>query len=109
AHARQHAPTERESERTSNVPPVSAKDRVIPSAREEPDDEPVGRPAPFSSLPPPLRRGARPAVADISPGSPPPPLDLDLPPPDGASFTLDLPGPDVVGSGDRARSIPPDD
>ncbi|HEY8079439.1 MAG TPA: hypothetical protein VIF62_35150, partial [Labilithrix sp.] len=89
-----------------------------PPPSEPPQSSPKSRPV--SAMPPPLRRPtAKPASADVSPGAPPPPLDLELTPPprmnfpqgaaaanayaaataapDGdaaASFTLDLPGPD---------------
>lgn len=69
---------------------------------------PAERPAPVSSLPPPLRR--RPMSAGHVAASPPP-LELDLPPPEAASFTLDLPSPDMLESNEppAAPSNPPDE
>jgi hypothetical protein len=54
------------------------------------------RPAPVSSLPPPLRQ--RPRAPDVLPSAPPPPLDIELPPAEAlaASFTLELPGPESL-------------
>jgi hypothetical protein len=60
-----------------------------------------------SPRPPPLpRRKAQ--SAEVMPSAPPPPLELDLPPPAdmSASFTFDLPGPEALPP---VSSMPPSD
>lgn len=68
---------------------------------------PASSQRPPSPRPPPLPR-RRPLSADTMPATPPPPLELDLPPPAdlAASFTLDLPGPESLPP---KPSLPPSD
>lgn len=98
-------PAARPPERQApSLPPAQAPDIHVPAPRASTE-----RPAPVSSLPPPLRR--RPVSAGHV-ASAPPPLDLDLPPPElAASFTLDLPSPDMIEPNEprAASSIPPDE
>jgi hypothetical protein len=79
------------------VPPAPASSRKPPPLPRAASRAPESLPIPPVSRPPPLpRRKAQ--TADAVPSAPPPPLELDLPPPAdfAASFTLDLPGPESL-------------
>ncbi|MBN9166299.1 MAG: hypothetical protein J0I07_35525 [Myxococcales bacterium] len=79
-----------------SVPPLEPPSRKLPSPAPLP---PANEPLPFDRAPsvPPLGRSQRPGAAEVLPHAPPPPLELELPAADpAASFTLDLPGPDVL-------------
>lgn len=79
------------------APPPEAL--VVPPTRSVPPLPVPSAPPPARSVPaaPPLR-SRRAQSADVMPGAPPPPLELDLPGDDAvsaASFTLELPGPEL--------------
>ncbi len=83
-----------------------------PAALVAPLPVPSAPPPPRSlpAAPPPLRR--RPQSADVMPTAPPPPLDLDLHGDDdasAASFTLELPGPELDAPPPPATAHVPDD
>lgn len=60
-----------------------------------------------SSAAPPARVRARPESPQAIPAAPPPPLDLELtPPPRVATFTVDLPGPDLLSPITSPRASP---
>ena len=111
---RTNARTERDPERDLELPragassfprPASIRPMTpTPTLPKAPPPEALVVPLPVPSAPPPprsvpaapppLRR--RPQSADVVPTAPPPPLDLDLPGDDSAaSFTLELPGPEL--------------
>jgi hypothetical protein len=95
----------------ASAPPQSPSLSAPPPPMAPP--APPSSPAPTSSerlpspRPPPLPR-RRPQSADLMPDAPPPPLELDLSPPAdlAASFTLDLPGPELPPP---KASMPPSD
>ncbi|MDB4933339.1 MAG: Basic proline-rich protein precursor [Labilithrix sp.] len=103
------AATERDPERASAMAASSQASRRPPLS--PPPPPPSARPPraaprgpslpppvpPTSAKPPPLPR-RKPQSAEVVPSAPPPPLELDLPPPAdfAASFTLDLPGPESL-------------
>lgn len=112
------------SRRSSRVAPPLPSSRKLPAAPLS--APPLPHAAPTIDETPPLAppavpaiderdtpaeglRSQRPVAADVLPLAPPPPLELDLPPAadPAASFTLDLPGPDLLPP--RQSSAPPPD
>ncbi|MBX3210184.1 MAG: hypothetical protein KF764_34450, partial [Labilithrix sp.] len=90
-----------------SVPPLPEPGK-LPSSRKVPSAAPAENAAGDPDATPALR-SQRPAAAEVLPHAPPPPLELDLTPtPDpAASFTLDLPGPDLLPP--TPSSAPPAD